>query len=281
MKKRVLAIILCLLMTAQATYAKGFFVNVFDLMEKSFGGKIEILKEMISDEKDEDVRSVEEIVTVVSIMASVLEDGTDVYKIEYAKNGAISSNALIADEDCVVSGAKTNINDLKCGDLIIIDKVYDEVVDYIVVVMCLEEVRFDFNSFEDQMFVPNRAAWYKYGEKKDAKHEVYFGYVLDVKPENGKLKLLMNNGDGKTDSSECFTVDEKTELFFYNAFAQSEENKFKKGNIYDIEPSDYPKNDSLDVDFSSDEFYLEDMECAFIYINHGEIMNITLVNYTK
>lgn len=288
-KKFMLTAVLMLIMaqTAQAAEFGSFFME----MTKAAVQKISIIsQESIknagnnTDDTDDDineVKSVDEIVTVVDIRLAALKDGSDVYEIEYAKKGMLASKTLIANTDCVVSGAKNDINELSCGDLIIIDTVYDDTVDYITVVMSLDNVRFDRQPFDSQIFVPNRAAWYKYGEKKNAKHEVYFGYILKAESDGGKMKILMNSGDGKTDSSSYFTIDEKTNVYIYNSYANSSSAKFKTGEIYDIEASIYPKDNEGNVDFESENFIFDDMKSAFIYINHGDIVNITLVNYTK
>ena len=288
-RKFILTVIFLLIMaqTAQAAEFGSFFIE----MTKAAVQKISIISQDAvknagdnTDDKYDDineVKSVDEIVTVVDIRRAALKDGSDAYEIEYAKKGMLASETLVANTDCVVSGAKNDINKLSCGDLIIIDTVYDDTVDYITVVMSLESVRFDRQPFDSQIFVPNRAAWYKYGEKKNAKHEVYFGYILKAESDGGKMRILMNSGDGKTDSSSYFTIDEKTNVYMYNSYANSSSAKFKIGEIYDIESSVYPKDDDGNVDFDSENFIFDDMKCAFIYINHGDIVNITLVNYTK
>lgn len=284
MKKKILVAIACVSLCFQTACASGAELNLEGVFNSFAKRIIAVLQQKESENEEvlkDDIRSVEEFVTVVGVRQAVLESGAEVYEIEYAKNGKIAKSVLVADEDCVVSGAKSSIESLECGDLIIIDKVYDDIVDYIVVVMSLENIEMDFTSFDSRIFVPNRAAWYKYGEKSNAKHEVYFGYILNAEISGGRVKLLMNNGDGKMDSSQFFTIGENTDVLAYNAYAKSAENKFEKCDIYSIIPSVYPKTDTSDVDFSSEQFELSEMKCALIYINHGEIVNITLVNYTK
>ena len=223
-------------------------------------------------------RTAEDIVTVVSCRKGLYND-EDVYLIEYCMNGVVQKEPLVAEEDCQVNGIKSSMEELACGDMIVIDTVFDETVDFIRVVISLDNI--DANQmFNEQISVPEKAAWYLYGAKNNAKNEVYFGYILKTKVDNGKNRLIMANNSGKMAESEIFDIPESACVSIYNAYKKDVKARFEKTDIYEIEASNYP--DVLgDVDFENENFSADDMKYAFVYINRGEIKEIILVNYSK
>lgn len=221
-------------------------------------------------------KTAEDIVTVTDVRRGVLNED-DVYLISYCMNGIVQKEPLVAEYDCQVSGMKSNMEELSCGDMIIIDTHFDSTVDFIRVVMSLDNFD-DSANFSEQISVPEKAAWYLYGTQNKAKNEVYFGYIMKKSVVDGKVKLVMCNETGSLENSEIFTVSETAAVSFYNAYKNDEEKRFEKADIYDIEESVFPAKNG-NIDFESEDFSKDDMKYAFIYIKRGEIKEILLVNY--
>ncbi len=223
-------------------------------------------------------KTAEDIVMVVSCRRG-LHNNDDVYFIEYFMNGKIQKEPLVVEEDCQVNGIKTSMEELSCGDMIIIDTMFDETVDFIRVVISLDNID-KSGDFKVQISTPEKAAWYLYGEENNAKNEVYFGYILKTKINNDKCILTMTNNSGKISESEIFDVSQNACISIYNAYKNDARARFEKTDIYGIEQGSYP--DVLgDVDFENENFSFDDMKYAFIYKKRGEIKEITLVNYSK
>ena len=126
-----------------------------------------------------------------------------------------------------------------------------------------------------------RAAWYLYADKNDAKNELYFGYIANIQVSGGKVSLTMYESDGKADNSQVFVTDENFSAIVYDAYRQNEYTRFKKENILNIDKSDFPKDDDDNIDFNSENFDKRDMRYAFIWLNHGKVSKIVAVNYSK
>lgn len=278
MNKRLVSFLLVLIVSITSVCAQGssytryIFSHMSETVKKLYA-KYEESGSAVSVPK-----TAEDIVTVAECRRGSYED-RDVYLISYFMDGAVQTEPLVVEEDCVVSGIKSDMAAISCGDMIIIDTRYDETVDFIRVVMSLDDV--DLNSdFKAQISVPDRAAWYLYGEQNNAKNEVYFGYIMKTKTEGGKMRVTMCDHTGKLDTSEIFNITADTRVTIYNAYKNDEKSRFDMGDMYDIEASIFPSAGG-DVDFEAESFDGDEMRCAFIYVKRGEIKEIMLVNYSK
>lgn len=283
MNKRLIGFLMVIMLSVTNVCAESGVIKL-TYIQKLFSvvsGAVKDICDGYEESQDSSVsvpKTAEDIVTVAECRRGSYQ-GNDVYFISYFMNGAVQSEPLIVEEDCEVSGIKSDINDVKCGDMIVIDTRYDETVDFIRVVISLDS--FDLTQdFKSQISVPERAAWYLYGEKSNAKNEVYFGYIMKVKTDSGKIRLTMCDQTGKLDNSEIFNITEETAVTVYNAYKNDELKRFEAGSTDDIEASVYPDTDG-DIDFYDEDFDQGDMKQAFIYVKRGEIKEIMLVNYSK
>lgn len=281
MNKKLVGLILTVVMIFQALPAGAH--APMNLIEYTFGHMGNSIKELYSLCKEQIScvsvpRTAEDIVTVYDWRTADI-DGENYYLINYFMNGKLQEEPLVAEYDCQVSGMKSDIKQLECGDMIIIDTYFDDTVDFIRVVMSLNNLDGEAE-FSEQISVPEKAAWYLYGEEKKAKNEVYFGYIMKTEFDDGMCRLTMADRSGELVNTQVFNVTEGVQVGVYNAYKRSEENRFEKADIYDIEASVFP-DDRGNIDFENEEFSKENMKYAFIYVNRGEIKEIMLVNYSK
>lgn len=273
MKKKIISGVLALFLCFSSFGALAYN----NLIKKaSFGIKSCIAG--IIEAKNTKIRNVEDIVAVAEVRQGTYEQ-RDVYFIYYFHNGVKGKKPLIAEEDVIVGGLKADILSLGCGDMIIVDTYFGETVRSVRVIASLNNITRQA-PFKEQLSPHAPVAWYHYGEKKNAKNEVYLGYISDTDYERGKVKLTMTDETGSLDNTEVFYIDESTNVTAYSAYKTDEYLRFSVSDIYSIEESCYPEIDGS-VDFSHEDFSDADMKIAFIYINRSKISEIVLINYSK
>ncbi len=273
MKKKLLLCILALSLCFSYVTAQAR-----ESLIKSISAGINKCISGITEAKNNKIRNVEDIVCVAEVRRGTYEE-RDVYLIYYFHNGVKGISPLIAEEDVGVGGLKQSILSVECGDMIIADTQFGKTVRSVRVIASLNNIT-RLTPFKDQLSPHAPVAWYHYGEKKNAKNEVYLGYILDTDYEDGKVKITMTDETGSLDNTEVFYIDESTNVTNYSAYKNDEYARFSKSDIYSIEKSTYPEIDG-NVDFSHIDYEESDMKIAFVYINRSKIKEIVLINYSK
>lgn len=203
-------------------------------------------------------RPVQDLVSVTDVVITSINSEV-FYSIYYAYGGVYTDEPLLAPEDADIWGAKTKIEDIECGDVILYDIGGKGYVNGIRVMYSPGEEYDPLRT--DKVYLSENMNWGMYDSGKNT--EIYLGRIWDIEDSEGGYITTLELG-GNTD--QTFLLPKSgARISVYKPYAYSHSKKIESITARDI----------LDSGYDTDKEYM------LVKITRDVVTDVIIIDYER
>lgn len=198
-------------------------------------------------------------IVIVDEVSQAAFNGERYYEIKYIFGGAVCDTPLVVSEDAAISGIRSTIDEIECGDFIVFNKNAKGISTALKVVFAPREAyekQLDDAPLSKIIDISGLNNWGFYDS--NAVTKIYYGRLDSLKKSDSGAVLRLDYGNSVDQS--IFIPNEGVRVCRYNIYKNSIKQRYEKLEIYDL--------------------YNENEAYAFVKEKRGVVSDVIIIDYT-